>query len=495
MKSFVYNNFSDLYINNRIDLSSYIDGECFYLCLLRSRYTPNANHRTYFDIKSSEYVGTGYNKGGQNISVTLDEDTSSDTYGSLFGSDVSWTEGIDGVRYAVLYLKTSDENNGMLLSCYDFDSERSYTGTFTLSWNGVELISISKKSIDVDRYVIDLDTKTVYTPSLDEEGNEIVDEYKGITEKKLYIEYSDETKSQLTLISLAGKVDEDPDDDNSIDNDEKDLIPDFVSYKVFEKYAKTVEKLDDNFGASSLNFIGVLVAYDDNEVNFQTWLKEHNHQDYKIGDTVIVSVRPLDETSEDDNIEIWVETADVNDSTNHRTRATSNDIFICTSDSTYTVGSDDTVTYTYQRNDWKFVNSNTVDILSNEEATSGDIPLFDSTGKLLTTSGIHVSEDGDYYSISVTEPYIITSSNIATRDSSGDIVEYLLKSQEEIRPLDPEEALIALNVTHSDLFDRLSDEEIEDIKNRLDIAYEALGESGMMLSTDNINDILSGSGS
>ena len=478
MNSFVYNYFSNLYLEDKIDLNKYISTQSFYVCLMKSKYTPNINHKSYYDIKSAECSDVDYKYKNITVSGSISGTVCTEK-GSVYGSDVSWECDLNDIRYAVLFLKTSDENNGLLISCYDFGGSKSFTGIFTLSWNGVEILKITHNPVDVDRYVINLDTKTIYTPDLESPD----DVYKGLTERKLYVKYSDDTESQLTLISLAGKIDDDPDDDDSIDNDKKDLIPDFVSYKVFEKYAKKIDQIESNFATSGFNFIGVVDGLDDSEVNFKSWIESHNHQGYKEGSAIIVSVIEKDNENPvpAEELDFWLLVSDSNPPI--KIRCTPNDMLVCVKDASL----DEEGNYIYDYDDWKFINSNTIDIISQETAVSPwDIPAFDSSGKLLASSGMNIKHEDGLYVINIAEPVMFVSGVLARKSPTGSIVEYLSKDQEEIRPVDAYEIAEALDMEFNSLFNRLSEEEIKNIKDRVDEAFESLGSKGMSMSTEEI---------
>ena len=282
---------------------------------------------------------------------------------------------------------------------------------------------------------------------------------------------------------MAGKIDDDPDDDDSIDNDKKDLIPDFVSYKVFEKYAKKIDQIESNFATSGFNFIGVVDGLDDSEVDFKSWIKSHNHQDYKEGSAVIVSVIEKDNENPvpAEELDFWLLVSDSNPPI--KIRCTPNDMLVCVKDASL----DEDGNYIYNYDDWKFINSNTIDIISQETVVSPwDIPAFDSSGKLLASSGMNIKHEDGLYVINIAEPAMFVSGVLARRSPTGSIVEYLSKDQEEIRPVDAYEIAEALDMEFNSLFNRLSEEEIKSIKDRVDEAFESLGSKGMSMSTEEI---------
>jgi hypothetical protein len=119
----------------------------FKLALLKSTYTPNADHATFADVSAHEITGSGYNPGGIDIeasSVGFTADAQDDTgdtgdvtmkdavFQATGGGQIPTT---GGARYAVRMDYNATQANGQLIEVFDLlaDKQTGTDSTLTLS--------------------------------------------------------------------------------------------------------------------------------------------------------------------------------------------------------------------------------------------------------------------------------------------------------------------------------------------------------------------------
>jgi hypothetical protein len=117
----------------------------FKLALLKSTYTPNADHATFADVSAHEVAaGNGYSSGGidieaSNVGFTADaQDDTGDT-GDVTMKDAVFTASggtlpsTGAARYAVLMDFNATQANGQLIEVYDLAADKASDVSITLS--------------------------------------------------------------------------------------------------------------------------------------------------------------------------------------------------------------------------------------------------------------------------------------------------------------------------------------------------------------------------
>jgi len=120
-------------------------GDTIMCALVANTYTPAKGDSLWVTGRgpfSYETTGAGYAAGGKALttkSLTLGGDTA-----RLIADSVWWAASTVTARYAVLWDGT-DATLKRLLCCFDFGADKSSSsGTFTLVWNGIGIITFQQ---------------------------------------------------------------------------------------------------------------------------------------------------------------------------------------------------------------------------------------------------------------------------------------------------------------------------------------------------------------
>lgn len=118
----------------------------FKLALVKSTYTPNADHATWADVSANEIAtGNGYSAGGIDIEASATGFTADAQDDTGDTGDVTMKDGVytasggtipsagSGGRYAVLMDYNPTQANGELIAVYDLSADKSSDVSITLS--------------------------------------------------------------------------------------------------------------------------------------------------------------------------------------------------------------------------------------------------------------------------------------------------------------------------------------------------------------------------
>lgn len=139
----IYNNFLSKYIRNKVDPIT----DIFKIILVNDNYIPSIvedDTYTNLSLQNVEIQGTGYDKGGISFYFTGPYEIATDNNIYYKGSTAIWNNvTFFGARYAVIYKSSDVYGEDILVSYFDFGSEKSVeNGTFRLSWGDNYVLSI-----------------------------------------------------------------------------------------------------------------------------------------------------------------------------------------------------------------------------------------------------------------------------------------------------------------------------------------------------------------
>ena len=122
------------------------DTDTIKVSLHTSTYTPDQDADDYWDDCDNEVSGTGYTHEGATLANASITYTAGTNVLKLDGDDVTWSSSEITARYAVVYVRETEDNASPLICYIDFGEDKSSDGgDFTITWHedGICKVTVS----------------------------------------------------------------------------------------------------------------------------------------------------------------------------------------------------------------------------------------------------------------------------------------------------------------------------------------------------------------
>lgn len=120
------------------------DTDTVNISLHDSNYTPNQDTHDYWDDADNEFSGTGYTHEGATLASASITYTAGTNVCKLDATDVTWASSTITARYAVIYVRETNDNESPLLLYIDFGANVTSTnGDFKIAFNASGIATIT----------------------------------------------------------------------------------------------------------------------------------------------------------------------------------------------------------------------------------------------------------------------------------------------------------------------------------------------------------------